>query len=175
MNQSEWNNVYFNHFLQNKGEKSQGYTDSNTNSWSNGTHGNYWSDYIGSDLNNDGIGDIVYNLDGNSNSYDLYPLMKYKEKDDSLNAIYSILEFFSLSNLMVFVAIISSGLVIIGGMFVIAEFKNYKSNENTGITKNFKNHLLNKFKRQNNRNNKTQNVSDETLSQLLDIINETKD
>jgi nitrous oxidase accessory protein NosD len=36
--------------------------------------GNYWSDYTGSDVNGDGIGDIPYDIDGEE-SQDLYPLM----------------------------------------------------------------------------------------------------
>ena len=45
----------------------------NSNSWDNGSQGNYWSDYNGTDANLDGIGDIPYVLDGNNT--DNYPLM----------------------------------------------------------------------------------------------------
>jgi hypothetical protein len=34
--------------------------------------GNYWSDYSGNDTNDNGIGDIPYNLDSNK---DIYPLI----------------------------------------------------------------------------------------------------
>ena len=47
------------------------------NNW-NGSYsagGNYWSDYNGSDSNNDGVGDTPYVLDGNNG--DNYPLMGY--------------------------------------------------------------------------------------------------
>jgi parallel beta-helix repeat protein len=43
------------------------------NIWDNGTEGNYWSNYTGTDANHDGIGDTAYIInDGNK---DNYPLM----------------------------------------------------------------------------------------------------
>ena len=41
--------------------------------WNNGLEGNYWTDYRGSDLNNDGVGDTPVFID--SNNSDVYPLM----------------------------------------------------------------------------------------------------
>ena len=41
--------------------------------WDNGGEGNYWSDYAGTDANNDGIGDVPYVIDANNT--DRYPLM----------------------------------------------------------------------------------------------------
>ena len=44
-----------------------------TNSWDNGFEGNYWSDYNGTDLTRDGVGDSWYEI--NENNTDRYPLM----------------------------------------------------------------------------------------------------
>jgi parallel beta-helix repeat protein len=44
-----------------------------TNAWNNSCEGNYWSDYIGTDSNSDGIGDTPYVID--SSNLDHYPLM----------------------------------------------------------------------------------------------------
>ena len=41
--------------------------------WDNGSTGNYWSDYTGSDSNGDGVGDTPYFID--SNNTDRHPLM----------------------------------------------------------------------------------------------------
>lgn len=49
--------------------------DEEGNSWDTGASGNYWSDYTGSDMNGDGIGDSPYQIPGGK-SQDRYPLMK---------------------------------------------------------------------------------------------------
>ena len=41
--------------------------------WYKGNHGNYWSNYNGSDANNDGVGDTHYIIDANNS--DPFPLM----------------------------------------------------------------------------------------------------
>jgi parallel beta-helix repeat protein len=46
---------------------------SSTNAWDNGLEGNYWSDYNGTDSNQDGIGDTPYTI--NADNTDHYPLM----------------------------------------------------------------------------------------------------
>jgi len=43
------------------------------NFWNNGTTGNYWSDYNGTDSNGDGVGDTPYVID--QNNRDNYPIM----------------------------------------------------------------------------------------------------
>lgn len=44
------------------------------NTWDNGSLGNYWDDYGGMDIDDDGIGDTPYFISGSSNSKDNYPI-----------------------------------------------------------------------------------------------------
>ena len=68
---SNYNTIFRNQFLNNE----ENANDVCTNYWYNAeTHeGNYWDDYTGSDSNNDGIGDIPYNIPGGDNQ-DIYVL-----------------------------------------------------------------------------------------------------
>jgi parallel beta-helix repeat protein len=61
-----YNNLYGN-------TQSQAY-DNNVNTWDDGTHGNYYSDYNGTDTNGDGVGDTPYAIPDVSN-LDHYPKM----------------------------------------------------------------------------------------------------
>jgi hypothetical protein len=46
-----------------------------TNTFDNGSIGNYWSDYSGIDSEPDGIGDTPYNISGTAGSVDNYPIL----------------------------------------------------------------------------------------------------
>ncbi|MFX0176652.1 MAG: nitrous oxide reductase family maturation protein NosD [Candidatus Hodarchaeota archaeon] len=67
---SHANSIFLNCFINNT---NNGY-DEGSNYWDNGIKGNYWSDYTGSDSNNDGIGDTPYIID-HYNNKDNFPLM----------------------------------------------------------------------------------------------------
>jgi nitrous oxidase accessory protein len=68
------NTIFHNNFIDN----SENAIDKTGNTWDDGSSGNYWSDYNGSDTNGDGIGDSPYQIPGNM-SQDIYPLMKRYE------------------------------------------------------------------------------------------------
>jgi parallel beta-helix repeat protein len=65
------NTIFHNNFIDNP----ENAYDETGNTWDNGSSGNYWSDYNGSDTDGDGIGDSPYQIPGNK-SQDRYPLMK---------------------------------------------------------------------------------------------------
>jgi len=69
---SESNNIYSNCFFNNT---LHALDDGINNKWDDGSKGNYWDNYTGLDANNDGIGDIPYNITGIAGSQDNYPLM----------------------------------------------------------------------------------------------------
>jgi len=56
------------------------YDYSSTTSWDNGSLGNYWDDYGGIDVNDDGIGDIYYDVLPTGGSVDNYPI--WEDGDD---------------------------------------------------------------------------------------------
>ena len=66
------NQIFHNDFINNVW---QVWSDGSFNVWDNGypSGGNYWSDYFGTDANNDGIGDTPYVID--KSNEDRYPLM----------------------------------------------------------------------------------------------------
>jgi parallel beta-helix repeat protein len=45
------------------------------NQWDNGSHGNWWDDYFGPDIDHNGIGDIPYSIPGEAGAQDRYPLV----------------------------------------------------------------------------------------------------
>jgi hypothetical protein len=69
------------------------------NIWDNGTTGNYWSDYVGQDVNNDGIGDSPYII--NENNQDNYPLMEPTVIPEFLS--WTILPLFLIASIIVIV------------------------------------------------------------------------
>ena len=68
----ENNTLHHNNFIENNMANAY---DKFINFWDDGSEGNYWDDYDGSDANGDGIGDIPYNISGGNNK-DRYPLME---------------------------------------------------------------------------------------------------
>jgi len=71
------NSIVFNIFLNNSEWNAKGYP---INQWDDGTYGNYWDDYNGTDADRDGIGDIPYAIIGYVNqdgiNIDRYPLIE---------------------------------------------------------------------------------------------------
>jgi hypothetical protein len=66
----ENNTFYLNNFIDNLHNVA---VKTTKNNWDNGQFGNYWSDYNGTDNNNDGFGDTPYFIQ--ENNQDNYPLM----------------------------------------------------------------------------------------------------
>ncbi|MFX1499726.1 MAG: TIR domain-containing protein, partial [Promethearchaeota archaeon] len=62
--------------------------DGINNIWDNGVIGNYWDNYTGGDANDDGIGDIPYNITGLAKSKDNFPIW---EDGDQVAPIISII------------------------------------------------------------------------------------
>jgi len=66
------NTVYHNNFVNNT-VSSQIFSGW-ANTWDDGAEGNYWSDYVGVDADQDGVGDVPYVIDEGNKDY--YPLMR---------------------------------------------------------------------------------------------------
>jgi parallel beta-helix repeat protein len=67
---SKDNIIYHNNFVDNV---DQVYTSDSADKWDRDGEGNYWSDYVGEDLDSDGVGDTQYMID--EYNQDNYPLM----------------------------------------------------------------------------------------------------
>ena len=76
--ESSNNSIYRNNFNNNLNVYDRGVDSGNSppsvNIWDNGTEGNYWSNYNGTDTDGDGIGDTPYIID--ENNQDNYPLIE---------------------------------------------------------------------------------------------------
>ncbi len=66
------NNIYYNNLINNTNYNAY---DKHANQWDSGSNGNYYSNYIGTDNNTDGIGDTPHPIPGGS-SIDRFPLMQ---------------------------------------------------------------------------------------------------
>ncbi|MDR9436995.1 MAG: nitrous oxide reductase family maturation protein NosD [Thiohalophilus sp.] len=72
---SKENQIHSNNFLKNRTQVK--YVSTNTQEWSKDGHGNYWTDYLGWDLDADGIGDKPYQpIDGVDHILWKYPSAK---------------------------------------------------------------------------------------------------
>jgi len=58
------NNMIYQNIFKNFSEDNAYILDGGGSYWDNGTVGNYWDDYVGADINEDGIGDSVYTNTG---------------------------------------------------------------------------------------------------------------
>ena len=123
------NNIFYkNYFINIKGNlvSDQANTPDffSDNIWDNGFEGNYWSDYVGEDLDNDNIGDSLHFLYGEN--IDNYPLMNYPnisinpediiEETDSLSQTFKI----TLEVILGFLSII---IIIVFILFIIRQKK----------------------------------------------------
>jgi parallel beta-helix repeat protein len=183
------NSIYLNRFTANGGVKTQGFVDTNTNSWNDESKGNYWSDYDGMDQNQDDVGDTPYILDGGMNVGDNYPMLN--EMD--------IINYFITKNAELTVSstrtedtgtkgellidenvVLMTTLVIIitstlTGVYLVNELRNYgKINKEEKKRISFKEYLLAKIAKKNKTTSK-QHLSDSTLQTLEEIIVETNE
>ena len=65
------NTLYLNYLYNNT---NNGRDNGVNNTWDNSVIGNYWGDYIGADNDDDGIGDVPYNIIGSANNNDTLPI-----------------------------------------------------------------------------------------------------
>jgi len=72
------NNLFYNNYLSDNNINAE--DRGIGNDWNTTIIGNYWDDYGGSDLDDDGIGDVTHVIPGSANSYDNFPIW-----DDGFN------------------------------------------------------------------------------------------
>jgi nitrous oxidase accessory protein NosD len=94
------NSIYLNNFQKN----TENVNDLGINFWFSKNFGNYYDDYIGLDKNNDGIGDIPYNITGRDN-IDEYPLMMPYDGTIQIKEFY--VDYDSVFNMLILGIIIS--------------------------------------------------------------------
>jgi parallel beta-helix repeat protein len=95
------NNIYLNNFINNSEQVNMSvvmYDSSVTaltpNNWDNGTYGNYWSNYNGTEIDHSGIGDTLYIID--ASNADHFPLIHMVPEFSS----FLILPFFMIATLL---------------------------------------------------------------------------
>jgi parallel beta-helix repeat protein len=84
------NTIFHNNFIDNfyQANNEDGVS---ANAWDNGVEGNYWSDFVGEDIDHDGISDISYVIDANNQDY--YPLMSpFIEGDANHDGIVNVMD-----------------------------------------------------------------------------------
>jgi parallel beta-helix repeat protein len=96
----EFNSFYANSFVD---SNIQLLINNDNNNWDNITHGNYWGNYFGQDLNSDGIGDQIHLIGTiagipDQKIYDNYPLMNVTPIPDYSRITFAenILAFYSI-------------------------------------------------------------------------------
>ena len=118
-NDASENLFYFNNFVNNTTNVEAYISDFQKfpiNIWDNGTIGNFWSDYTGLDINNDGLGDSPYIID--ENNQDNYPLMTPVLIMDPT--------FTPEPELFPTTLVVASIAIVVVGLGILAYYKKYK-------------------------------------------------
>lgn len=100
--------VFNNNFVNNT---VQAFTDEDSKSfWDNGSIGNFWSDYNGTDLNGDSVGDTPYVVNGDNQ--DNYPLMMQLKEPESTPKPFPITLVSVASGTAIATAAVGVGLIV---------------------------------------------------------------